>query len=67
MLDKLFQLLKSRILGPSDHTTLDILEETIHIAGAVVEHFEENYTKDDDAYNAAIDHFCQILQEHKKK
>ncbi len=67
MFDKLFQILKERILGPVDKTPLDVMEETIHIASAVVEHFEENYQKDNDGYNSAIDNFCHILQEHKKK
>jgi hypothetical protein len=65
MFNTLFMLLKnSSITGKS---SLDVLCETIHVAKNVIEHFEENYAKDINTYDAAIDTFCEILQEHKSK
>lgn len=64
MFDKLFDL---SVKSSSGKSSLQMLGEIIKLASEVTEHFSEHYSEDHNAYDAAIDTFCQILQEHKSR
>ena len=64
MFNKLFDL---TLNSTSEKSSLEILGESIDLAREVIEHFSEHYSKDHKTFDASIDTFCQILQEHKSK
>lgn len=61
MLDAIFSAIKSEING------LSHMSDIMKSISDLLEHFEEDYVKDGNARNAAIDAVIQILQNHKSK
>lgn len=59
----MFQKLFSAIPG---ELPLETFKFVVNDLWVLVSHFEQDYFKDKDARNAAIDALCEILQSHKK-
>jgi len=61
MLDKIFAALKDDI-NPIEH-----MSSIISTVASLATYFTEDYVKDKDSKNAAIDAICEMLQTYKDK
>lgn len=62
----MFNTLFSLINTTTNHP-VDVMSATLQYAVQIVKLMKDNYAKDQDSFDAAIDTFCQILQQFKSK
>jgi hypothetical protein len=65
-IQQMFNKLWSLIFNNED-TSLGIFSSTTERLDELLNHVANNYSKDHDSYNAALDTICDIIQEHKHK
>lgn len=63
MFDKLFSLIDPT----SSSSKMFVMKSISGLIYQLLEHLLDNYSHDENAYDAAIDSVIQILQEHKSK